>query len=121
MLQSLQHRVRVLLRVRIERAPPRRGPKPAIGAYIVCGELRMTIQAGVTDELWEWLMGQGWRELRYAPDRRHYLVVPPRYVTQLIDAPEEQRPRALSIAVSHASLRPILGDPTVLPPYIVRR
>jgi hypothetical protein len=80
----------------------------------------MTIQAGVTDELWEWLMGQGWRELRYAPDRRHYLVVPPRYVTQLIDAPEEQRPRALSIAVSHASLRPILGDPTVLPPYIVR-
>jgi hypothetical protein len=27
----------------------------------------MTIQAGVPDELWEWLMGQGWRELRYAP------------------------------------------------------
>jgi len=72
-IQSLHDRVCGFLRFRIERAPPRRGPKPAIGAYVVCGELRMTIQAGVSDDLWEWLMGQGWRELRYAPDRRHYL------------------------------------------------
>ena len=119
-IQSLHDRLRGFLRFRIERAPPRRGPKPAMGAYIVCGDLRMTIQAGVTDELWEWLMGQGWRELRYAPDRRHYLVVPTRYVTELIDAPAEQRPLALTLAASHASLRPILGDPTALPPYIAR-
>ena len=80
----------------------------------------MTIQAGITDELWEWLMEQGWRELRYAPDRRHYLVIPAHYVTELIDAPEELRSLALGIAVSHASIRPILGDPMALPPYIVR-
>ena len=71
----------------------------------------MTIQAGVTDELWEWLVGQGWREPRHAPDRRHYLVVPARYVTALIDAPEELRSRALTVAVSHAPVRPIVGDP----------
>jgi hypothetical protein len=112
--------IRGLLRIRYERALPRRGPKPAIGAYVVCGEFRMTIQAGVTDELWEWLMVRGWRELRYAPDRRHYLVVPARYVTDLIDAPEEVRSQVLSIAVSHASVRPIIGDPMALPPYIVR-
>lgn len=119
-IQSLHDRFRGFLRFRIERTPPRRGPKPAIGAYVVCGELRMTIQAGVTDELWEWLMEQGWRELRYAPDRRHYLVVPAPCVTRLIDAPEEQRPIALSVAVSHASLRPIIGDPNALPSYLVR-
>jgi hypothetical protein len=117
---SLRGHIRRLLRVRSERALPRRGPKPAIGAYVVCGELRMTIQAGVTDELWEWLLGQGWRELRYAPDRRHYLVVPACYVTALIDAPVELRSRALSVALSHASVRPIVGDPTAVPPYIVR-
>jgi hypothetical protein len=112
--------LRGLLRIRDERAFPRRGRKPAIGAYVVWGELRMTIQAGITDELWEWLMVQGWRELRYAPDRRHYLVIPPHYVTELIDAPEEEWSNALSVAASHASLRPILGDPMALPPYIVR-
>ena len=47
----------------------------------------MTIQAGVTDELWEWLMERGWRELRYAPDRRHYRVVPAVRVTKLLDSP----------------------------------
>jgi len=119
-IQSLQDRVRGFLRFRIERAPPRRGPKPAIGAYVVCEELRMTIQAGVTDDLWEWLMGQGWRELRYAPDGRHYLVVLAPCVTKLIDAPEEQRPIALSVAVLHASFRPIIGDPNALPSYVVR-
>jgi len=41
-------------------------------------------------------------------------------VTALIDAPEEERPLAFSVAVSHASFRPIIGDPTALPPYIVR-
>jgi hypothetical protein len=117
---SLRRHIRGLLHIRSERAVPRRGPKPAIGAYVVCGELRMTIQAGLTDELWQWLMGQSWRELRYAPDRRHYLVVPAPCVTALIDAPEELRPLALSVAVSHASFRPIIGDPTALPPYIVR-
>jgi hypothetical protein len=112
--------IRGLLRIRHQRALPRRGPKPAIGAYVVCGELRMTIQAGLTDELWEWLMERGWRELRYAPDRRRYLVVPTHYVTELIDAPEELRSQVLSVAVSEASIRPILGDPMALPPYILR-
>jgi hypothetical protein len=119
-VQTLHDRVRSFFRFRIERTPPRRGPKPAIGAYIVCGELRMTIQAGVSEELWEWLAAQGWRELTYAPDRRHYLVVPAPCVTKLIDAPEELRPLALSVAVSKASYRPIVGDPNALPRYIVR-
>jgi len=40
-------------------------------------------------------------------------------VTKLIDSPPELRPLVLSVAVSHASVRPIIGDPTALPPYIM--
>jgi len=55
-IHSLRDRVRGLQRSRTERALPRRGPKPAIGAHIVLGDLRMTVQAGLSDELWHWLL-----------------------------------------------------------------
>ena len=109
-IQSLRDWVRGFLRIRIERAPPRRSPKPAIGAYIAFGDLRMTVQAGFSDELWLWLLEQGWRELRYRPDRRHYLAVPAGCVTELIDASAEERPLVLAAAVARASFRPIIGD-----------
>jgi hypothetical protein len=107
--------IRGLLRIRYERALPRRSRKPAIGAYVVCGELRMTVQAGVG-----MVNAAGLARPQVRPDQRHYLVVPAHYVTELIDAPGELRSRVLSIAVSHASLRPIIGDPMALPPNIVR-
>jgi len=119
-IQALHDRVRGLLHLRTERASPRRGPKPAIGAHIALGDLRMTVQAGFGDELWHWLLEQGWRELTYRPDRRHYRAVPASCVTELIDASIEERPLVLACAVARASFRPIIGDPSALPSYIVR-
>lgn len=66
----------------------------------------MTIQAGMSDDLWRWLLEQGWREPSYRADRRRYRDVPPTCVTELIDAAAEGRPRALSLAVERAVLRP---------------
>ena len=58
--------------------PPRRAlaPKPRMGATLCCAGLRMTVQAGLTDEMWSWLAALGWRELRGgAPDDRQKILL----------------------------------------------
>ena len=105
MIVSLRNRVRDFMRTRKERALPRRGAKPPIGAHIVCSDVRMTIQAGMSDELWRWLLEQGWREPAYRPDRRRYREVPSTWVTRLIDAPPEARARILETAIENAAFR----------------
>ncbi len=112
--------VRGVMRRQKDRSLPRRGGKPAIGSLVICGDLRMTVQAGLSDELWQWLLDQGWRELTYRPDRRHYREVPSSWVTRLIDAMPETRPMVLVAATAKATRRPTLGDPTSLPSYVVR-
>jgi hypothetical protein len=32
----------------------------------------MTMQAGMTEALWRWLVKEGWREITFRPDRRRY-------------------------------------------------
>jgi hypothetical protein len=118
-IQSLRNRVRGILNVRSPRAMPSRGPKPAIGRQIAFGDVRITVQAGFSDELWLWLLEHGWRELRYRPDQRRYRDVPASCVTELIDASEEERQAALEAAKDRASKRPVLGQPDV-PSYIAR-
>ena len=98
--------VRTLFRIRRERSTSRAGQKPGVGARIACGDLRMTVQAGMSDALWRWLTNQGWREVLYRPDRRRYRDVPHGYVTQLIDAHPDHRERILSLAKAHAAFRP---------------
>ena len=117
---TLHSRFRRLLQMRKERALPRRGSKPAIGSYIAREDLRITIQAGMSDQLWRWLLEQGWRELRYRPEHRRYRDVPAICVRQLIDAPAAVRQQALNAAAGRASHRPILGDPNALPSYLSR-
>ena len=34
-------------------------PKPKMGATLCCAGLRMSVQAGMTDEMWEWLAEPG--------------------------------------------------------------
>ena len=111
---------RLLPIIQKERRLPHRGRKPAIGDYIACGDLRMTVQAGFTDDLWEWLMEQRWRELTYRPERRNYRELPVSWVTRLIDASPEVRPALLRAAVARASVRPSLGYSNALPRYIER-
>ena len=120
MIALLRSRVRGLLSLQKQRALPRRGPKPGIGACIVCDDVRMTIQAGMSDELWRWLMQQGWRELTFRPDRRHYREVPLTWMTRLIDAPPDMRAQVLAAAVAKAAHRMHLGDSRPAHSYVWR-
>lgn len=89
------------------RAVPPPGPKPRLGAKIVFGDLRITVQAGLTDNAWRWLTAAGWREQTYARDRRTYRDVPPSRVADLFDAhdPDEFR-QLMSLAAAEATWRP---------------
>jgi hypothetical protein len=121
MIDFMRNRIRGLLGVRRPRKLPRRGPKPSIGALAVCGDLRMTVQAGLSEDLWSWLLDQGWRELTYRPDRRHYRELPAGWVTRLIDTLPELRSQVLRVAALRATRRPTVGDPETLPSYVERR
>jgi len=103
-IAEFRARMRLLLTEQVERRVPRRSAKPRIGARMVHVEqaLRLTVQAGTSDELWRWLMDQGWRVDLYRPDRREYRDIPASYVTQLIDADPAQRERLMAEAIANA-------------------
>jgi hypothetical protein len=103
-----------------DRAAPRRGGKPPIGSLLVREDLRLTVQAGLSDDLWQWLMENGWRELTYRPDRRHYRELPASWVTRLIDAQPENRMSVLNSAIAKAASRPALGNEGTVPSYVTR-
>lgn len=103
---QVRDHVRTLLRIRRDRLLPPAGQKPTVGARIVCGELRMTVQAGMSDALWRWLTKRGWRESLFRPDRRRYRDIPHAFVTQLIDATPEHFDAILAAAVAQATHRP---------------
>jgi hypothetical protein len=83
--------IRTLFKVRVARARGQRGPKPRLGAKIHLEDVRISVQSGLTDDMWSWLQEQGWREITHRPDRRHYRDVPPSLVTKLFDAPPGDR------------------------------
>jgi hypothetical protein len=99
----------------------RRGPRPRIGRWAVLGDVRMTIQAGLSEELWSWLQDQNWRELTYTPDRRRYREIPPWCVTRLIDCAPQERVRVLSVGMSQAQGKPTAGDLDAVPAYVSRQ
>ncbi len=105
---QLRDQIRTFLKIRKARQLSRFNPealKPRIGSHIVRGEIRMTVQAGLTDELWAWLGSQGWREPEVFPDRRHYRDIPASWVTRLFDAQPEYRVKMLVAGVSRATVR----------------
>lgn len=87
------------------RAMPPAGPKPAPGAKLVSGRLRITVQSGLSDELWEFLVSMGWREETFRPDRRRYDDVPRAWVLKLYQAPKDERQRILRGAIAAAKGR----------------
>lgn len=111
----VRDRVRTLLRIRVERGLPSIGARPGIGSRICCGDVRLTVQAGMSDGLWRWLVRQGWREITYRPDRRLYRDVPTAYVTRLIDANPDERERVLAAAIVNATARRMAGRPGTWP------
>jgi len=106
-LQTLRNRLRALAGRRQARKLPRRSAKPPIGARIVQLEsgARLTVQAGLSDELWIWLLNGGWRVVTYRPDRRHYLDISWARVTRLIDCDPALRERLLAESIWDAEAR----------------
>jgi hypothetical protein len=98
--------LRTLFNIRRERKRPPRGPKPRLGAKIYLHDVRMAVQAGLSDELWDWLQELGFREITYSPDRRRYRDIPPSMVARLYDAPREQWRPLLKLAIRESSVRP---------------
>jgi len=97
---------------RRQRQLPRRSGKPAIGVRIVLVEssLRLTVQAGMSDALWVWLLDSGWRVEPFRPDRRRYREIARTQVTRLIDCDPADRRKLLEQAIWDAELTPTLGN-----------
>ena len=102
--------VRNLFNIRAKRARTERSAKPRLGAKICYGEIRISVQSGLTDDMWSWLQEQGWREVTFRPDRRRYKDVPPSLVTRLFDAGPTDRLTALKDAISAAAAKPTMQN-----------
>jgi hypothetical protein len=102
---GVRDRLRTLLNIRKPRKIRRRGPRPSVGARIFVDDVRMTVQAGMTVELWGWLQTQGWREVLFKGDRRKYRDISTDWAMQLIDAPPERREEVLAQAIENAVAR----------------
>jgi len=77
--------------------------KPPIGATLCCAGLRMTVQAGLSDDLWQWLVKLGWRELQPRENRLNFKALPSALVTRLFDCHAEDRERLLLAAIRQAA------------------
>ncbi len=84
----------------------REASKPPIGGTICCAGLRMTVQAGLSDDLWHWLVGLGWRELAPGENRLQLKPLATTLVTRLFDAQPEERERVLVNAIRQVTRRP---------------
>lgn len=79
--------------------------KPAIGATICCSGMRMSVQAGLSDDLWHWLVSLGWRELAPGANRLELKPLPTALVTRLFDAQPAERERVLMNAIRQITRR----------------
>lgn len=102
---ALRDRLRTMLNIRKPRKEQRRGPRPSVGSRIYWDDVRMTVQAGMTVELWAWLQSLGWREVLFKGDRRRYRDVSTEMAMQLIDCPPERREEVLVQAIENAVAR----------------
>jgi hypothetical protein len=104
--------MRKMLGLQKPRSAPPLGPKPRLGARIVNGDLRITVQAGLTEDTWHWLTAQGWREQTFRGDRRAYREVPPSMVASLFDtADPDERAQLMQLAIAQAQARPVVALP----------
>jgi hypothetical protein len=106
--QSIRDRFRTLTGERHQRRLPRRSAKPAVASRIVHVEsgVRLTVQAGLSDELWIWLLDAGWRLDLYRPDRRQYRDISRPQVARLFDCDPANRKILLDQAIWDAKHRP---------------
>jgi hypothetical protein len=99
---------RNLFNIRKERKRPPPGPKPKVGAKVYLHDVRMSVQPGLSDELWDWLQELGFREITFSPDRRRYRDLPRALVASLYDASREEWRPILKQAIRESSVRPTI-------------
>jgi hypothetical protein len=78
-------------------------PKARMGTTLCSAGLRMTVQAGLTDEMWQWLVSLGWRELRSGENRLHYRALSSSLVNRLYDVAPDDRHKVLLLAIKEAT------------------
>ncbi len=81
----------------------REASRPAIGATLCCAGLRMSVQAGMSEDLWRWLVKLGWRELQTRENRLHFKPLPTALITRLFDCSPDERERVLLTAIRQAA------------------
>ncbi|HVE90518.1 MAG TPA: hypothetical protein VNA44_12550 [Burkholderiaceae bacterium] len=113
----VRDQVRTLFKIRCERTLPSESSKPPFGTKLFCADIRMTVRSGMSDQLWRWLLDQGWREVPVQLDRRRYKDIPSAYVTRLIDSEaNDERARVLEAAIANAQYRPrMTRDGRIIP------
>ncbi len=89
--------------------------KPAIGATICCSGMRILVQAGLSDDLWLWLVSLGWRELAPGENRLRLKPLATTLVTRLFDAQPAERERVLTNAIRQITRRPSVKMPERAP------
>jgi hypothetical protein len=67
----------------------------------------MTVQAGLSDELWRWLVSLGWRELQRGQDRLKLKPLPTGLVTRMFDSDPGEREKVLLGAIRQVTRQPI--------------
>jgi len=116
-IDLLRKRVVQLFSGPIQRKLPKRSQKPRIGTYVVQVQqsVRLVMPAGMSDELWQWLMDHGWRVVTHRPERRVYLDIPASWVRRLMDANDYEREWLLVEAIKSAQPRSALARGVTTP------
>jgi len=65
---------------------------PIIGDYVVYRHLKMKVTRTHSNDLWKWLVQNGWRVASFKNDRRSYLELPLATYEKLDFAPTSERP-----------------------------
>ena len=87
--------------------------RPHVGATIYCADLRMSVQAGMSVELWRWLVGLGWRELDDLGRRNRLRALPTSAVMALFDSAPERWEGLLASAIKQAIRKPTIDSAVV--------
>jgi hypothetical protein len=90
-MASLKDAARTLFKVRVKRKVPTSKQFPKSGSFIVRAEAQMMVTVDLTEELWEWLVLQGWRANSFPRDRRQYVQWPTNSMAILAKAPPGER------------------------------
>jgi hypothetical protein len=90
-MASLKDAARTLFKVRVKRKAPTSKQFPKSGSFIVRAEAQMMVTIDLTEDLWEWLVLQGWRANSFPRDRRQYAQWPTNSMAILAKAPPGER------------------------------